>query len=197
MENSIEYSLDTPKYFDNNILNSKILNIIKNNNQYGYQYGYQYGGNGFDTSNCVCLIIGIMFIIIGFGLYLVKNDWIEAEASITNTNCYDSTEQCDMVITYSVDSIQYSKVVTTLKSNIPSGSKVSVYYQETNPNIVRLYNFSYMMLGIGLIVFGIFVLILSLSCTENYSDPSNILNSDSNLYTSTRNSHGMNIVYTK
>ena len=27
MENSIEYSLETPKYFDNNILNSKILNI--------------------------------------------------------------------------------------------------------------------------------------------------------------------------
>lgn len=186
MDSLMEYSLNTPIGNYENILNSKILNIIKNNNMVG-------GSN--DNSNCIIIIIGIVIIIVGFYLCSCNNDWISTEAQIQNTSC-DKTK-CKINITYTANTIQYSKTISMDKSNIPSSSTITIYYQESNPNIMRLYNFNYSIIGVVLITLGFVVLISSIYCINKLSNSSTNIESESNLYTNTRNSDGINIVYTK
>lgn len=194
MDSLDEYSLDTPK-LNNNILTSKILNMFKKNNEL-----IMTGGNG-NNSNCIIIIIGIIVIIIGFYLSWNRNNYIQTSGQIQNISCNKSEylseylSECRFNLTYIVGTTQYSKVITMNKKAIPTTNIIPVYYQETDPNIIRLYNFNYNIIGIILIIIGSFVLISKLCCS-NYSNnitESNIL--ESKLYTELNNLTG--VVYTK
>jgi len=217
MDSLIKYSLNTPTNYNDNILNSKIINLIKNSNMSG--------GSSIDNSNCIIMIIGIVIMIIGFYLCSNKNDWTSTDAFVQNSSCESdsvsepepisstllsmsptllsmssTSTQCKINITYIVNTVQYSKTIIIDKSAIPTNSSITIYYQESNPNIVRLYNFNYSIIGIVLIIMGAFVLISSLCCINNISSNSSNsfdLDTESNLYTNTRNSDGIKIVYTK
>ena len=194
MDSIIEYSLNTPK-FNDNILNLKIINMLKNNNQL-------IGGSGdnfSNMSNCVVMIVGIIVIIIGFYLCWNKNDFMITNAQIQNLSCdtSDYSSQCKFNVTYSVGSTQYSKVVTLDKSSAPTTNTntITIYYKESDPNIMRLYNFNYSVIGIILVIIGAFVLISSICCSNNINLIPETQSSESNLYSESKNVNG--VFYTK
>jgi hypothetical protein len=194
-DNSIEYSLNTPVFSNLNILNQKIIDLVKNNNLEG--------GNGFDnfdTSNYLSMLIGIIIIIVGFVLLWFKNDLVELEATILNKSCNsDDNNGCKINITYTVDSTQYSKIVTMNKNNIPNDSTIKIYYQKSDPNSIQLVNPNYSLIGIGSIIVGLFVIIFSMfnSNLSNTTSQTTILNTKTNLYNNSTNVNGYDVVYTK
>ena len=193
MDSLMDFSLNISENLNGNILNKKLISLIKNNKMYG--------GGYIDSSNYIILIIGIVVLIVGFILYLFKNDWIEIKANIKNISCVNQNEtdntECNVSIEYIVNSIQYLKMITMCKSDISTNQYISIYYQESDPNTMRLYNFNYSIIGIGLIVLGIFVIATSICSSTQIQYSSNALESESNLYTSTRDANGVNVVYTK
>ena len=195
----MDFSLDTPRNLEDNILNKKLFTLMKTN-----VYNKMYGGGYIDNSNCVVMIIGVALLIVGFVLCWFKNDWVETKANIKNIFCgnqdnqsYTNSTECNISISYSVGPIEYSKIIKMKKSNIPTEQYISIYYQESEPNYIRLYNFNYSVIGIILIIFGIFILATSIHCSTEVFTSANVLDSESNLYSSTRNADGVSIVYTK
>lgn len=191
---SIQYSLETPKYNfyglgQDNILNSKILTMLKKNNNI---YGGGTESSNFSNSNCIIMVIGILIIIVGFVLCWFKNDWNTTQATIQSFQCTNS--QCKINIIYNVNQTSYTKTILLDNPNPPTESTIPIYYQESNPNIVRLYNFNYSIIGIILIVIGIFVFASSL-CNISQLIPSNT-SGNSSLYSGSRNVDGLDIVYT-
>ena len=192
MDSIMEYSLNTPTINDN-ILNSKIINMIRRENQL-------VGGavdNFMNTSNCIVLIVGIIVVMVGFYLCWNKNDFITTNGQVQNLSCDTSNfnSQCKFNVTYTVDSTQYSKVITLDKSTAPTSNTITVYYKESDPNVMRLYNFNYSVIGIILVIIGAFVLISSICCTNNMNFIQESQSTESNIYMESKNSNG--IVYTK
>lgn len=192
MDSIMEYSLNTPTINDN-ILNSKIINMIRRENQL-------VGGavdNFMNTSNCIVLIVGIIVVMVGFYLCWNKNDFITTNGQVQNLSCDTSNfnSQCKFNVTYSVDSTQYSKVIQLDKSAAPTSNTITVYYKESDPNVMRLYNFNYSVIGIILVIIGAFVLISSICCTNNMNFIQESQPMESNIYMESKNSNG--IVYTK
>lgn len=197
MDSSNEYSLDTPK-LNNNILTSKILNLIQKNN-------VMIGGNENNlnnSNNTICvIIIGLILIILGFYLCWDKNNYIQITGQIQNISCDKSKylpeylSECRFNLTYIVGTTQYSKVITMNEKAIPSTNTIQIYYQETDPNIIKLHDLNYNIIGIILIIIGSLILVSKLYCS-NYSN--NIIESnipESKLYTELNNLTG--IVYSK
>lgn len=193
---SIEYSLNTPifansySYPNPDILSKKIFDLAKiNNNLSG-------GGFRFSLcmSDCISLLIGIIVIIVGFILLWFKNDLVEAEAIIKSQSCEEGIE-CKINIVYTVGDIQYSKIISMDKKNVPNTPTIKIYYQSSNPNSIQLYNPNYSIIGIGMIIIGIFIIIFSIGeKTDNVSDLG-LIKTNTNLYSNTLNKDGFNVVY--
>jgi len=190
-DNTIEYSLDTPVFLNQNILNNKIIELVKNNNMKG--------GNGIgniDTSNCISMIIGIIIIIIGFVLLWYKNDLVELEATVLNKSCNDNSNgECKINITYIVDSTQYSKIITINKNNIPVDSIIKIYYQQSDPNSIQLSNPNYSIIGIGSIIFGSFVIIFSMYSPDSSNPDTLSPNTKTNIFQNSTNTNNYKVVY--
>lgn len=155
---SNEYSLGTPKYNfygleNDNILNSKIIKMLKNNNMSGGS------GSGFISTNSsyIIMIIGIIIIVIGIILYNYNNDLNLTEAKINNFVCDNS--QCKIDVTYNVKEITYNKTIILENSYNPKTSTITIYYQISNPNIIRLHNFNYNLFSISLMITGILIIL--------------------------------------
>jgi hypothetical protein len=189
--NSIKYSLNNDIFSDTNILNKKIIDLIKNNNLEG--------GSSLNKTNSssVSLIIGIIVIIIGFVLLWYKNNLVETDAIIVNRFC-DNNDECKINITYVVDSTQYSKIINLYKNNVPNESTIKIYYQQTEPNSIHLINPNYYIIGISSIILGSFIIIFSLFDTDSLdmSSKSSSLNNNINLYSNLKNNDSYQVVYT-
>jgi uncharacterized membrane protein len=145
----IRYFFDSSNNLNQNILNKKILEIIKNNNMIG-------GDN--ESRNFIIIIIAIIFIVIGFILYFYKNDWSSTNAIIKNITSVSSLNSKINII-YSVNLIEYSKTIIIPNSNLSKEPIIQIYYQNSNPNIIRFNNYSYSIIGIFLIILGLLILI--------------------------------------
>ena len=189
---SIEYSLNTPVFVNSysyshlspNILSKKIADLAKNNNNLsggGGEWDF-----GLDMSDCISLLNGIILIILGFVLLWFKNNFVETEAIVKSQSC-DEGFGCKINITYSVDSIQYSKIISMDKKNIPDTLTIKIYYQSSNPSSIQLYDPNYSIIGIGLIIIGIFLIIFSMGGKSNSKTGSELIKTDTNLYSSTLN----------
>lgn len=194
-ELSIEYSLDTPVFAETNILSKKILELAKSNDMVG-------GSFGLDPSNCIGILVGVIIIIIGFVLLWFKNDLIEAEATIVSKSCDDNQNDgnCKLNITYVVDSTQYSKIITIRGSNNSNESSIKIYYSQSEPNSIQLYNPNYSIIGIGSIIVGSFIIIFSISNGSDLSSTSSgtsFSDSKTNIYSNSSIVDGLNVVYSK
>lgn len=165
---SIEYSLNTPVFNSfnsaSNILNKKIFDLAKTGDLRGGGFS-----SNMDYSNCIVLLIGIIIIIVGSILLWFKNDLVETEANVISKNCNKNNNECKINIRYQVAEIQYSKIITIQKSNIPNESIIKIYYSQSDPNSIQLYNPNYSMIGIGMILVGVFIMIFSFR-NDNSSD---------------------------
>lgn len=195
---SIEYSLNTPVFVNSHlysspdILSKKIFDLAKNNNN------LTGGGFGLDISDCISLLIGIIIIIIGFVLLCFKNDLVEVEAIVKSQSCDESSgsgSRCKINIVYTVDNTQYSKIISINKKNIPDTPTIKIYYQSSNPNSIQLYNLNYSIIGIGMIIIGIFTMIYSMGEKANNKTSTGLIKTDTNLYSNTLNKDGFNVVY--
>lgn len=196
-DNSIEYSLNTPVFYNPNIFDKKIIEFVKNNNMGG--------GNGFYTmytSSCISMIVGIIIIIIGFVLLWFKNDLVESEAIVVNRSCgtnSNNMNECKINITYTVDLIQYSKIITMDKSNISDNSTIKIYYQQSEPNSIQLVNPNYSVIGIGLVIVGLFVIAFSTfdnGLLDTTSQTTSSFNTGKSVYKNLANTNGYDVVYT-
>jgi ATP-dependent Zn protease len=192
-ELSIEYSLNTPVFIDSNILTKKLFEMVKKNNITG-------GGFGLDSSNCIGMLVGIIIIIIGFVLLWFKNDLVEAEATIITKSCDNNQNNgsCKLNITYIVDSTQYSKIITIKGSNISDESTMKIYYSQSEPNSIQLYNPNYSIIGIGSIIVGSFIIIFSMyNGSGSSGTTTSFADTKTNLYSNSSNIDGLNVVYSK
>lgn len=197
-ELSIEYSLDTPVFADSNILTKKLFEMVKKNNITG-------GGFGLDTSNCIGILVGIIIIIIGFVLLWFVNDLVEAEATIVTKSCDNNNEgSCKLNITYIVDTIQYSKIITINSSNIYNQSTIKIYYSQSEPNSIQLFNPNYSIIGIGSIIVGSFIIIFSMNndsdtvgTSSGTSSGTSFADTKTNIYSNSSIVDGLNVVYSK
>ena len=160
-DSSIEYSLNTPIFSNLNILNQKIIELVKNNNMGGGN-GNKNGFSNMDTSKCISIMVGIIIVIIGFSLAWFKNDLIEYEATIINKSCNDNNNECKINITYIIDQIQYSKIIIMNKQLFPTNSTIKIYYQHSDPNSIQLSNQNYYIIGFSLIIIGLLVIFFSI-----------------------------------
>lgn len=222
-DNSIDYSPNTPVFYNTSILDKKIIELINNNNMKGGN-----GNNNLPTSNYISMIMGIIIIIIGFILLWLKNDLVELEATILNktrTNIVNNNE-CKIYIKYIVNSTQYSKIITINKNNISNDSTIKIYYHQSDPNSIQLINPNYYVIGIGSIIVGSFIIIFSLfdnfdsnsliesttlpiskqnqipiskqnqiSISKSNSKENPISNIQKNIYPISTNSNGYSVVY--
>ena len=158
-DKSTEYSLDTPIFSNQNILNHKIASLFGNNIMSGGDENNNTSGFGYPN-----LLIGIIVIIIGFVLLFYKNDLVESEALILNSSCNDNKNknECKINIIYSVNSTKYSKILDVNKNDIPNNPIIKIYYQQSNPNSVQLTNPDYSIVGISMIIIGSFVACFSI-----------------------------------
>lgn len=168
MNNLIEYSLDTPKSIDN-ILTSKILNLIQRDNQYNLMFGGD-KQNKIDI-NYINLILGLLLITIGFYLCWNENNYVSTDGYIQNVICSSKQKmsECKINLIYTVDTIKYSKIITGNiidKLKNPSNQKniIPIYYQKSDPNVIRFNDINYLTIGIGIIsiIVGIYTIIKSL-----------------------------------
>lgn len=166
---SIEYSLNTSVLSEKNILNYNLNILTKHNN---------IKGGGFHMSNSILLLISIIIIIIGLVLLCFKNNWVETEAIIKTKSCIESNNKCKINITYIVNSTEYSKIITIEKNNIPDTSTIKIYYQETNPKLVQLYNSNNKIISISMIIVGALIMIFSLSNNNISNSDASILSDD-------------------
>lgn len=207
---SIEYSLNTPTFFNSNqdILNKKIFDLARNNGVGGGWDGEWEGvgggkgggewnkvggfGLGLNISDFISLLIGIIIIIIGFVLLRFKNDLIEVQAIIEAQSCDKAqtqnqiqiqSQECDINIRYTVDNTQYSKIISINKNNIPSTQTFSIYYHSSNPNSIQLYNPNYYAIGVGMIIIGIIIMLFFTSSSSS----SSTTNEKTDLYSSALN----------
>lgn len=159
---SIEYSLNTPVFETSakNILNQKIFNLSKNGNMNG-------GNANSSNYNKITFLIGIILIFIGFGFMWFKNDWIETEGNIISQSCFNSnnssnSSKCKINIKYTIGSTLYSKILDIEKKSILDiekksileNSKIKIYYQKSNPELVYLSKPQFSSIGVGLCVIG-------------------------------------------
>ena len=157
MSSITEYSLNTPIY-NNNILNAKIIDMLKKEN---IMIG---GSSSQNMSKCIILIVSIIIIIIGFYLCWNKNDLVNTIGQVQNVSCNlsDISSECTYNLTYIVNNIQYSKNIILDKNLVPQTNTIQIYYKESDPNIMYLYNYNFSIIGLILIIVGSFILISSL-----------------------------------
>ena len=108
------------------------------------------------------LIIGIMLIITGLFVFGMRDYWNQVEAKVINV--YDSMNQCQVNIVYTIDDVVYRKnIVLPTAYQCNYSNKIDIYYYTSNPNIIQLSVDNYFIFGVVLIIFGC----LSLLCLDD------------------------------
>lgn len=158
IESSMNYSLKSD--FPQDIFSYKIIDLIKSNQMTGG--GSNYFTNFDSISNCIIMILGIILIIIGFYLYWNKNEFQSVNAQIHKLSCDHNNSTCKYNIIYVVEQIQYSKIIDISQSFLFELPNIIVYYQKSDPNIMKLFNHNYTSIGIILIIVGVILFIYSL-----------------------------------
>ena len=81
------------------------------------------------------------------------------------------------------------------EKNVSTTSTIKVYYQGSNPSSIQLYNPNYSIIGIGMIIIGVFIMIFSMGGKTDNVAGSGLNKTDTNLYSNTLNKDGFNVVY--
>lgn len=147
-------------------------------------------------------MVGIIIIIIGIVLLWFKNDLVESEATIVTKSCDNNKNEdsCKLNITYIVDTIQYSKIITINSSNIYNQPTIKIYYSQSEPNSIQLVNPDYSIIGFGSIIVGSLIIIFSMcndSDTVDKSSGTTFADTKSNIYSNSSIVDGLNVVYSK
>jgi len=118
------------------------------------------GGNSY-VYEIFKLIIGIMLIITGLFVFGMKDYWTKIQAKVINV--YDSMNQCQVNIVYTIDDVVYHKnIVLPTSYQCNYSNKIDIFYYTSNPNIIQLSVDNYFFFGVVFIILGC----LSLLCLD-------------------------------
>lgn len=176
---------------NDNILNAKIFNLIQRDNNHIGGSNDTTNSDEKGINFCTTLIIGILMFIIGLYLYSKRDEWLMCSGTITKSICSDVNNMdsgCKICFKYNVSQTEYNKTIfiqpkmtylndvikqigldklfNTFGSNSISqynvGFQIQIYYLVANPNIVRLYEINYEIIGLALMIVGGFLMIPSI-----------------------------------
>jgi len=206
MNNLIKHSLFTSDFYNFNLNNdTNILDLINNelNNQNDF---IQLGAGSINNIYInVIMIIGIILIIVGIILYFYKDDWKATIATINSIRKINNSKKYDFDIVYIVNNIKYSKIIT--QDTTYNSETITIYYKESNPDVISLYENNYATIGIILAIIGVLMFIFTIYTNLNNNNNNNngesfysseIKTDDSSdIYPIHRNAgEGIDIVYT-
>lgn len=121
----------------------------------------------------VAIIVGIAMITIGIYLirYKVKQS-VNTTSVIESAKCTlvnsgtdkrpSSTNQCDLVVVYTVDGKEYKTQLTTQGPVQTKGNTIDIQYNPENPNDIIQKTVSNKTIGIWLIVIGIVIMAIAI-----------------------------------
>lgn len=210
MNNLIKHSLFSSDFYNFNLNNDTIIFDLIKNELYNQNDLIQLGAG--PTNNIyinVIMIIGIILIIVGIILYFYKDDWKATIGTINSIKKVNNSKKYNLDIIYVVNNIKYSKIITQDKTY--NSETITIYYKESNPNEISLYENNYITIGIILAIIGILMFIFSIYTNLNNNNNNNDKNKNgeslysseiktddsSDIYLIHRNAgEGIDIVYT-
>ena len=138
-----------------------------------------YNTNTSKQSNLFLYIIYIIFSIVFFsiGFYIFKDNKqydTLVSAKIIDSNCdkirgtnRSTTYTCTLKVEYFVDKLNTNKtqVITVKNALYYNGENIAIYYNSNNPSIIKPKSekytfFPYIFMGIGILIFTLFILTL-------------------------------------
>jgi len=127
--------------------NKKIMDVIKNLNK------NLIGGN--IENNNINIICGIIILVIGIIFITIKNPWILIDAKIMNIKKIQNNLEIE--IYYNLNSLEFLKKIF-FSDNLDNTNFIKIYYDENNPNIIKLNNFDYKIIGFIIIIISLIMI---------------------------------------
>jgi hypothetical protein len=110
------------------------------------------GGNTY-----INLFISTIIIIIGIILISTNHFYNKTNAVIKNINNKDN--ETNLTLLYNINNINFTKNITTNKhNNYKINDIIEINYDINNPNIIKINKFNYLIIGIILIIIGMFII---------------------------------------
>lgn len=110
----------------------------------------QSGGGDNMWSGILHLLIGIILITVGFILYKSQNQWNKTDAKILEI--IPNNKYLNLKISYQIsESTNINSIiknVTVPKSDYRLNEEITIYYDKSDPNIIKVKELNYKYLGI-------------------------------------------------
>ncbi len=116
------------------------------------------GGGGYSMVNYINLLIGIVMIIIGMMCMFYEKFWNTIDAQILKI------KENDMLIGYEINNIYFTKLINTYVNNYKEGDKIKIYYDKSDPNIVKTNMFNHKIIGTIIITIGMYLILSQYLC---------------------------------
>ena len=129
------------------------------NNKYKYNQGklsslyknkiMRGGGELMDCIN-IKLIIGILLLIVSIIFIHINSPYNSTNANILKKN------NNLMLIEYYVNDVRYEKILEKQTDE----DIIEIYYEKLNPNLIRLYQINYTLIGIIILAIAIYLILI-------------------------------------
>ncbi len=116
------------------------------------------GGGGSSMVNYINLLIGIIMIIIGMICMFYEKFWKTTEAQIVKI------KENNMLIGYEINNVYFTKLISTYTNNNKEGDKIKIYYDKSDPNIIKTNMLNHKIIGTIIIVIGIYLILSQYLC---------------------------------
>jgi hypothetical protein len=116
------------------------------------------GGGGSNYKSYVNLLISMILFTIGLICMFYDKFWGSIDAKILYVKKFKG--EAYIIIGYIVNNIEFTKIITiSSKSVYNIGDKIKIFYDNKDPNIVKLSMINHRIIGIILMIIGIYSLI--------------------------------------
>ena len=133
----------------------KIISAITGNFE---NKSFQKGGEYTDTNGASYFIISIAFIIVSIITFVINLSWQKSTSLIHHFDC--DKKYCYVISTFFVDGEEYHANFTVSKYNKHNpkykvGTNLDIIYKKDYPDLVRKYEYNYLLISGILLAIGI------------------------------------------
>jgi hypothetical protein len=116
------------------------------------------GGGGSSIITYINLIIGLMLMVIGIILLFNNKFWDSTLAEIIKIN--EVSNEKNLLIKYQINDVYFRKIISlNTKKIYKVGDKMIIFYEKTNPNIIKLNIYGNKWVGVLLIIISMFFIV--------------------------------------
>lgn len=114
----------------------------------------QGGGGSSSLINYINLLIGIILFVIGMVCMFYEKFWKTTQAYIIEV------DKDNMLIGYEVNGKQFSKIISTCgKNNYKQEDKIKIFYDKSDPNIIKINMFNHKIIGTVIIMIAMYIIL--------------------------------------